>query len=79
MLLLKGSTTVIATPDGRRFLNLTGRPDLATAGTGDVLTGLVASLLAQGLEPWKAAALGAYEHGLAGRGITHATQVRDAL
>jgi NAD(P)H-hydrate epimerase len=77
--LLKGATTVIAAPGGPRVLNLTGRPELATAGSGDVLTGLIGSLLAQGLEPWKAAALGAYRHGLAGVGATKATDVRDAL
>jgi NAD(P)H-hydrate epimerase len=78
-LLLKGSTTVIADDAGHRVLNLTGRPELATAGSGDVLTGLVASLIAQGLEPWKATALAAHQHGLAGRGVHRATEVRDAL
>jgi NAD(P)H-hydrate epimerase len=77
--LLKGSTTVIASPGGPRVLNLTGRAELATAGSGDVLTGLIAALVAQHLEPWKAAALGAYVHGLAGAGARRARDVRDAL
>ena len=95
--LLKGSTTVIATPDGRSvaipgaisengtardgagqdevsqddlppvWVNLTGTSWLATAGTGDVLSGLAGSLLAQGLEVGEAAAAAAYLHGLAAR------------
>ena len=97
--LLKGSSTVIATPDGRSaapqghpgaagvnedergtgeggagqddqppvWVNLTGTPWLATAGTGDVLSGLAGSLLAQGLEVGEAAAAAAYLHGLAAR------------
>lgn len=79
VLLLKGSTTTIASAEGQRVLNLTGRPELATAGTGDVLTGVIAALAAQGLEPWKAAALGAHLHGLAGRGVTRAGEVRDRI
>jgi hydroxyethylthiazole kinase-like uncharacterized protein yjeF len=67
--LLKGSTTVIAEPDGARpaWVNPTGTSWLATAGSGDVLSGLAGSLLAQGLGPAQAAAAGAYLHGLAGR------------
>ncbi len=67
--LLKGSTTVIAEPDAARpaLVNPTGISWLATAGSGDVLSGLVGSLLAQGLGPAQAAAAGAYLHGLAGR------------
>jgi hydroxyethylthiazole kinase-like uncharacterized protein yjeF len=66
--LLKGSTTVIAEP-GRptALVNPTGTPWLATAGTGDVLSGLAGALLAQGLEPAWAAAAAAYLHGLAAR------------
>jgi NAD(P)H-hydrate epimerase len=79
VVLLKGATTIVASPTGHRFLNLTGRPELATAGTGDVLTGLIASLVAQGLEPPKAAALGAHLHGQAGQGVSRAGEVRDAL
>jgi ADP-dependent NAD(P)H-hydrate dehydratase / NAD(P)H-hydrate epimerase len=66
--LLKGSTTVIARAEPREVLvNLTGTSWLATAGSGDVLSGLAGSLLAQGLEPPRAAAAAAYLHGLAAR------------
>ncbi|HZX67309.1 MAG TPA: NAD(P)H-hydrate dehydratase [Candidatus Elarobacter sp.] len=64
--LLKGGTTLVGTPDATH-LNPTGTNALATAGSGDVLTGLIATLLAQGLEPVDAARTGAYWHGLAGR------------
>jgi ADP-dependent NAD(P)H-hydrate dehydratase / NAD(P)H-hydrate epimerase len=66
--LLKGSTTVIAQPgDEPVLVNPTGTPWLATAGTGDVLSGLAGSLLAQGLAPAQAALAAAYLHGLAAR------------
>lgn len=67
--LLKGSTTVIAEPDAGRpvQVNSTGSSWLATAGSGDVLSGLAGSLLAQGLPPPLAAAAAAYLHGMAGR------------
>jgi hydroxyethylthiazole kinase-like uncharacterized protein yjeF len=66
--LLKGSTTVIASPgDATALVNPTGTPWLATAGTGDVLSGLAGALLAQGLEPAWAGAVAAYLHGLAAR------------
>jgi hydroxyethylthiazole kinase-like uncharacterized protein yjeF len=67
VVLLKGDRTVIATPDGRAFVNPTGTPALATGGTGDVLAGLLGSLLAAGLAPERAAVMAAYLHGLAGR------------
>jgi NAD(P)H-hydrate epimerase len=63
--LLKGPGTVVAAPDGRARICPTGGPWLATAGTGDVLTGVIAGLLARGLEPFDAAAAGAFVHGLA--------------
>ena len=66
-LLLKGNATVVAEPGGRTFVNTTGTPWLATAGSGDVLSGLIGSLLASGLEPGLAAAAGAYLHGVAGQ------------
>ncbi|MDG4763730.1 NAD(P)H-hydrate dehydratase [Solwaraspora sp. WMMD406] len=65
--LLKGDRTVVAHPDGRAFVNTTGSPALATGGTGDVLAGLLGSLLAAGLPPERAALAAAYAHGLAGR------------
>jgi len=64
--LLKGSRTVVAAPDGTVYINPTGNPGMATGGSGDVLTGIIASLIAQGLKPIRAAAAGAYLHGLAG-------------
>lgn len=63
---LKGSQTVVAEPSGKFFVNTTGNPGMATAGTGDVLTGMIAGLLAQGLSPFDAARFSVYLHGLAG-------------
>ncbi|HEX2904405.1 MAG TPA: NAD(P)H-hydrate dehydratase [Jatrophihabitans sp.] len=63
--LLKGNATVVADPDGRGYVNPTGSPVLATAGSGDVLSGLIGSLLATGVQPALAAARAAYLHGLA--------------
>ena len=67
VVLLKGSTTVVATPDGRVRVNPTGTPALATAGSGDVLAGLCGALLAGGLDPFDAGSAGAWLHGLAAR------------
>ena len=64
--LVKGSRTVIASPEGSARINQTGSPALATAGTGDVLTGTIAGLVAAGVAPFDAAWAGAYLHGLAG-------------
>jgi NAD(P)H-hydrate epimerase len=66
VVVLKGSGTIVAAPDGRWTLNTTGGPILATGGTGDVLAGLTGSLLAQGLGPYDAARLAAFLHGRAG-------------
>jgi len=63
--LLKGSTTTVADPDGRVLLSATGDPRLATAGTGDVLSGVIGAFLAQGLDGLQAAAAGAWVHGTA--------------
>ncbi len=66
VVLLKGYRTLVATPEGEVWINPTGNSGMATGGTGDVLTGLLAALLAQGLDPRAAALAGAYVHGLAG-------------
>ena len=63
---LKGYRTIIATPDGQVFVNPTGSPGMATAGSGDVLTGMLAAALAQLLDPSTACQLAAYLHGAAG-------------
>ncbi|MDD3800866.1 MAG: NAD(P)H-hydrate dehydratase [Desulfuromonas thiophila] len=65
VLVLKGARTVIAAADGRVWLNGTGNAGMASGGMGDVLTGLVAALLAQGLAPFEAAVLAVYLHGAA--------------
>lgn len=65
--LLKGAHTVVAAPDGRTTLLPFKTDALATAGSGDVLAGVIAGLLAQGVQPFEAAAAGAYIHGLAGQ------------
>ena len=66
VLLLKGHHTIIATPDGTVYRNLTGNAGMAKGGSGDVLAGMIGSFLAQGLTPEQAAITGAYLHGLAG-------------
>jgi NAD(P)H-hydrate epimerase len=65
VVVLKGHRTLIT--DGRRWTqNTTGNPGMATAGSGDVLTGILTALLGQGLDPWEAARLGVHLHGLSG-------------
>lgn len=66
VVLLKGAYTVIAAPDGRAVILPFANPGLASGGTGDVLAGVIVSLLAQGLPPFAAAVAGGYLHGLAG-------------
>lgn len=66
VVLLKGSRTLVGSPDGSVRVNPTGGSYLATGGTGDVLTGMIAGLLARGLAPADAASAGAYVHGVAG-------------
>ena len=63
---LKGHRTVVARPDGKTYVNTTGNPGMAKGGTGDVLTGMIASFIGQGMRPFDAAMLGVYLHGLAG-------------
>ena len=65
VVVLKGSVTIIASPDGRAFFNPTGNPGLGAGGTGDVLTGSILAWLAQGVSPLEAACLGVYLHGKA--------------
>jgi len=72
VVLLKGHRTVIAAPDGRTAVNLSGSGWLATAGSGDVLSGVIGSLLASGMDPFRAAAVGAQLHGRAGERAQHA-------
>lgn len=67
VVVLKGHRTVVAAPGrGGVYVNRTGNPGMATAGMGDVLTGLIAALIGQGIEPFAAARAGVYLHGLAG-------------
>jgi NAD(P)H-hydrate epimerase len=78
LVVLKGARTIIARPDGMTAVCPTGNPGMATAGTGDVLTGMIAGLLAQGLSQWDAACTGTYLHGLAGD-LTAATVGQAAM
>jgi len=63
VLVLKGSGTIAASPAGEYYINETGNPGMASGGTGDVLTGMIAGFIGQGLEPYAASALGVYFHG----------------
>lgn len=63
---LKGADTVVSNPKGEVYVNTTGNPGMATAGSGDLLTGIIASFIGQGIDAYKASILGVYCHGLAG-------------
>jgi len=63
---LKGANTVVSSPKGEVYINTTGNPGMATAGSGDVLTGMITSFIGQGIDSYKASILGVYCHGLAG-------------
>ena len=65
-IVIKGAYSAIVTPEGNVYFNSSGNPGMATAGAGDVLTGIILALLAQGYVPENAARLGVYLHGLAG-------------
>lgn len=75
VIVLKGHFTAVVRPDGKVYFNSTGTPAMATAGSGDVLTGVIGALLAQGYKPEMAAVAGVYIHGLAGElaAETHGT------
>jgi len=66
VLVLKGERTIVASPDGKQYINNTGNPGMASGGTGDVLTGVIAGLIGQGIDVFEAAKIGVYVHGLAG-------------
>ncbi len=66
ILVLKGHQTIVANVDGQLYVNNTGNPGMASGGCGDVLTGMIAGLVGQGVAPFDAARLGVYLHGLAG-------------
>ena len=66
IIVLKGAHTAVALPNGSIHFNSTGNPGMATAGSGDVLTGIIGALLAQGYPPEDAAIIGVYLHGVAG-------------
>lgn len=63
---LKGNKTIVASPDGEAYVNITGNPGMATAGSGDVLCGIITGLISQGINPVKASVVGVYIHGLSG-------------
>ena len=71
---LKGADTLVCDPEGNLAINPTGNPGMACGGMGDVLTGVIGGLLAQGLSPWQASCLGVYSHGLAADRLAEETR-----
>ena len=65
-MVLKGNKTIVANEDGESHINSTGNPGMATAGSGDVLAGIIGGLAGQSISSWDAAVAGVYLHGLAG-------------
>ena len=76
---LKGHRTLVAAPDGTVYTNPSGNAGLATAGSGDVLSGIIGSLLAQGIPPFQAACAGVWLHGAAADVIKHSTGVEAGM
>ena len=66
LVVLKGNKTIVANPDGQIYINTSGNPGMATAGSGDVLTGIITSFIGQGIGIFESAKLGVYLHGLVG-------------
>jgi NAD(P)H-hydrate epimerase len=79
ILVLKGAYTAVCLPNGEIHFNSTGNPGMATAGSGDVLTGIITGLLAQSYTPAEAAILGVYLHGLAGDMAIASTQSQESM
>jgi NAD(P)H-hydrate epimerase len=79
VVVLKGARTIVAHPDGRCAINLSGTPAMAKGGTGDVLTGIVGGLLAMGLSAWDAARLAVFVHGRAGERAEESRGVHGVL
>ncbi|QGT98739.1 NAD(P)H-hydrate epimerase [Candidatus Syntrophocurvum alkaliphilum] len=79
IIVLKGNRTVIATPDGEVYINITGNPGMATAGSGDVLCGIIAGFIAQGLNSKNAAITGVYLHGLIGDRVSESKGQRGLI
>jgi hydroxyethylthiazole kinase-like uncharacterized protein yjeF len=78
IIILKGANTLITTPEGNHMFNSTGNPGMATAGSGDVLTGILVSLLAQGYTATESALTGVFLHGYAGD-LALATESSESL
>ena len=79
VVVFKGAPSCVASPDGKVWINPTGNQALATGGTGDILTGVIAGLVGQGLPAFDAALLGAYIHGRAGEYASHEQGIRGVI